>query len=123
MVGAGGVENGQIEVAQPNPVGQSAPLNTLVEGCRLPVNRNKDDAQGDWTPAEILSIRKNSSGENQYYVHYVDFNKRLDEWVTQHRLDHRLDPFRDYSISLWVPSSAYSALIYDCKNKSLNYYR
>ena len=91
MVGTGGVENGQIEVAQPNPVGQSAPLNTLVEGCRLPVNRNKDDAQGDWTPAEILSIRKNSSGENQYYVHYVDFNKRLDEWVTQHRLDHRLD--------------------------------
>lgn len=82
------MENGQIEVAQPNPVGQSAPLNTLVEGCRLPVNRNKDDAQRDWTPAEILSIRKNSSGENQYYVHYVDFNKRLDEWVTQHRLDH-----------------------------------
>ena len=92
MVGTGGVENGQIEVAQPNPVGQSAPLNTLVEGCRLPVNRNKDDAQGDWTPAEILSIRKNSNGENQYYVHYVDFNKRLDEWVTQHRLDHRKGP-------------------------------
>ena len=104
MVGTGGVENGQIEVAQPNPVGQSAPLNTLVEGCRLPVNRNKDDAQGDWTPAEILSIRKNSSGENQYYVHYVDFNKRLDEWVTQHRLDHRLDLSGslhwDYSSSL-----------------------
>ena len=116
MVGTGGVENGQIEVAQPNPVGQSAPLNTLVEGCRLPVNRNKDDAQGDWTPAEILSIRKNSSGENQYYVHYVDFNKRLDEWVTQHRLDHRLD-LSDGRIHRRQSFSAYStALIYDDKN-------
>jgi len=82
------VENGQIEVAQPLPTGQSAQLNALVEGCRLPVNRNKiDEHKVEWTPAEILSIRKNSNGENQYYVHYVDFNKRLDEWVTRNRLD------------------------------------
>merc|ERR1719445_2707188 len=25
----------------------------------------------------------------QYYVHYVDYNKRLDEWVTEDRLDTR----------------------------------
>ena len=24
-----------------------------------------------------------------YYVHYVDYNKRLDEWVTEDRLDTR----------------------------------
>ena len=36
------VENGQIEVAQPRPLGQHAQLNALVEGCRLPVNRNKE---------------------------------------------------------------------------------
>ena len=49
----------------------------------------KDEHKVEWTPAEILSIRKNSNGENQYYVHYVDFNKRLDEWVTRSRLDLR----------------------------------
>ena len=26
---------------------------------------------------------------SQYYVHYVDYNKRLDEWVTEERLDTR----------------------------------
>ena len=28
-------------------------------------------------------------GVFQYYVHYVDYNKRLDEWVTEDRLDTR----------------------------------
>ncbi len=28
-------------------------------------------------------------GVVQYYVHYVDYNKRLDEWVTEDRLDTR----------------------------------
>ncbi len=83
------VENGTLEVAQPVPLGQAATLGTLVEGCRLPVNRTKSIDQSDWTPAEILSIRKNSHGEYQYYVHYVDFNKRLDEWVHHKRLDIR----------------------------------
>ena len=25
--------------------------------------------------------------KKQFYIHYVDFNKRLDEWVDQDRLD------------------------------------
>merc|ERR1719319_2214599 len=33
----------------------------------------------------------------QYYVHYVDYNKRLDEWVTEDRLDTRkIEPPRKY---------------------------
>ncbi|XP_047235829.1 histone acetyltransferase KAT5-like [Girardinichthys multiradiatus] len=36
--------------------------------------------------AEILSV-KEVSGRKLYYVHYIDFNKRLDEWVTTDRLD------------------------------------
>ncbi|XP_062481271.1 histone acetyltransferase KAT5, partial [Pezoporus occidentalis] len=36
--------------------------------------------------AEILSV-KDISGRKLFYVHYIDFNKRLDEWVTQERLD------------------------------------
>ena len=80
-----------LTLAHPVPSGQEATLGMLVEGCRLPVNRTKDD-QTDWTPAEILSKRKNSKGEWQYYIHYVDFNKRLDEWVGQSRLDLRNGP-------------------------------
>merc|ERR1719273_2119666 len=38
--------------------------------------------------AEILSIRT-IDGVNQYYVHFVDYNKRLDEWVNEDRLDTR----------------------------------
>ncbi|XP_071441083.1 histone acetyltransferase Tip60 isoform X1 [Hetaerina americana] len=65
---------------------------SLVEGCRLPVNMHNDD----WPLAEIISI-KETKGTKYYYVHYVDFNKRLDEWVTEERLDTRkvLFPRRD----------------------------
>nr|CAB3257885.1 histone acetyltransferase KAT5 [Phallusia mammillata] len=57
----------------------------VIEGCRLPVKRDLE-GQIEWHLAEILSIRE-FDGNNQYYVHYVDFNKRLDEWVAESRLD------------------------------------
>lgn len=37
--------------------------------------------------AEILSVRHLSNGQTLYYIHFIDFNKRLDEWVTEDRLD------------------------------------
>lgn len=37
--------------------------------------------------AEILSVKQTLSGDSMYYIHYIDFNKRLDEWVSQDRLD------------------------------------
>ncbi|KAL0878888.1 hypothetical protein ABMA27_003897 [Loxostege sticticalis] len=58
---------------------------SLVEGCRLPVRMQGGD---DWPLAEIISI-KESRGQRGYYVHYVDFNKRLDEWVGESWLDTR----------------------------------
>ncbi|CAH0727079.1 unnamed protein product, partial [Brenthis ino] len=58
---------------------------SLVEGCRLPVRMQGGD---DWPLAEIISI-KEVRGEREYYVHYVDFNKRLDEWVGESWLDTR----------------------------------
>ncbi|KAJ0176064.1 hypothetical protein K1T71_008238 [Dendrolimus kikuchii] len=57
----------------------------LVEGCRLPVRMQGGD---DWPLAEIISI-KEIRGQRGYYVHYVDFNKRLDEWVGESWLDTR----------------------------------
>ena len=38
--------------------------------------------------AEVMSIRHDSASTTvEYYVHYSDFNKRLDEWVTVDRMD------------------------------------
>ncbi|KAE8288271.1 Histone acetyltransferase KAT5 [Larimichthys crocea] len=45
-----------------------------------------DYTWGDSALAEILSV-KEVSARKLYYVHYIDFNKRLDEWVTGDRLD------------------------------------
>ncbi|XP_055054919.1 histone acetyltransferase KAT5a isoform X2 [Misgurnus anguillicaudatus] len=58
----------------------------VVEGCRLPVLRKNQDNEDEWPLAEILSVKDNP-GRKLYYVHYIDFNKRLDEWVTPDRLD------------------------------------
>ncbi|XP_038145049.1 histone acetyltransferase KAT5 isoform X2 [Cyprinodon tularosa] len=58
----------------------------IVEGCRLPVLRKNQEHEDEWPLAEILSV-KEVSGRTLYYVHYIDFNKRLDEWVTTDRLD------------------------------------
>ncbi|CAH0755193.1 unnamed protein product [Diatraea saccharalis] len=57
----------------------------LVEGCRLPVRMQGGE---DWPLAEIISIKEHH-GQRGYYVHYVDFNKRLDEWVGESWLDTR----------------------------------
>ena len=56
-------------------------LSEVREGCRLPVRMKNTE---DWPKAEVICIK-----QNKYYVHYVDYNKRLDEWVTEDRLDTR----------------------------------
>uniref|UniRef100_A0A6B2L5W3 histone acetyltransferase n=1 Tax=Arcella intermedia TaxID=1963864 RepID=A0A6B2L5W3_9EUKA len=45
----------------------------------------KDNAYHE---AEIVEKRVNDEGNYEYYVHYLEFNKRLDEWVPEDRLDH-----------------------------------
>jgi len=40
----------------------------------------------DHTPCEIIETRFNDEQHrHEYYVHYLDFNRRLDEWVTADR--------------------------------------
>ncbi|XP_077185550.1 histone acetyltransferase KAT5 isoform X4 [Paroedura picta] len=63
-----------------------AEVEEVTEGCRLPVLRRNQDNEDEWPLAEILSV-KDISGRKLFYVHYIDFNKRLDEWVTHDRLD------------------------------------
>ncbi|KAL8293411.1 hypothetical protein RQP46_000112 [Phenoliferia psychrophenolica] len=89
-------------VSPPNTVA----LSSLVTGCKVFVERPLDEQP---RKAEILSIRtkllsraaKRANRENkdkmdtdhvpveeglEYYVHYVEFNKRLDEWVLGTRI-------------------------------------
>src|SRR4051794_39808813 len=40
---------------------------------------------------EVLSNRINYEGNQEYYIHFVDFNKRLDEWVPEDRIDIKKD--------------------------------
>ncbi|PNS18652.1 hypothetical protein CAC42_5191 [Sphaceloma murrayae] len=44
------------------------------------------EKEGEKRRAEILSIRT-IRGNLSFYVHYEDFNKRLDEWVSHERID------------------------------------
>ena len=81
-------------------------LSAVTEGSRLPVRmRHPGEEKAaatfpesqngfeEWPMAEILSIRTTDGGVSQYYVHFVDYNKRLDEWVTEDRLDtRRIEP-------------------------------
>ena len=41
---------------------------------------------GEARKAEILSIKQRTD-RLSFYVHYVEFNKRLDEWVSADRID------------------------------------
>eukprot|EP00092_Neocalanus_flemingeri_P021517 GFUD01023335.1.p1 GENE.GFUD01023335.1~~GFUD01023335.1.p1 ORF type:complete len:504 (+),score=133.73 GFUD01023335.1:58-1512(+) len=60
-------------------------LSAVTEGCRLPVRMKNSE---DWPKAEVICLRQ-VKGSLMYYVHYVDYNKRLDEWVSEDRLDTR----------------------------------
>ncbi|KAG9509496.1 Histone acetyltransferase Tip60, partial [Fragariocoptes setiger] len=51
----------------------------IIEGCRMPVRKS---GTNEWPLAEIITIRDTHDGRKEYYVHYIDYNKRLDEWRT-----------------------------------------
>ena len=69
-------------------------LAAVTEGCKLPVQLQAGNKDSEWPKAEVISIRNiESTGERQYYIHFVDYNKRLDEWVSEDRLDtRRIEP-------------------------------
>lgn len=62
----------------------------LKPGTKLMVRKQLDN-ENFFYKAEVMSSRlKDSSGlagDLEYYVHFIDFNKRLDEWVDMSRLD------------------------------------
>ncbi|KAL2853440.1 hypothetical protein BJY01DRAFT_232211 [Aspergillus pseudoustus] len=77
VAGIGGTATGT-----PDPVEKGfATLNTIRIGVKAMVHKD-----GELRKAEILSIKQRKDGL-AFYVHYVDFNKRLDEWIASSRLD------------------------------------
>ncbi|KAF2361324.1 Histone acetyltransferase domain MYST-type [Trinorchestia longiramus] len=60
-------------------------VSSITEGCRLPVLML---ASQEWPLAEVISIAEKDN-QKMFYIHYIDYNKRLDEWVDESRLDLR----------------------------------
>ncbi|KAK9467959.1 acyl-CoA N-acyltransferase [Lipomyces arxii] len=63
------------------PPSSMATITQLRVGCKVWVSKD-----GDFRLAELLSIHT-KKGQPIFYVHYQDYNKRLDEWVPVDRLD------------------------------------
>ncbi|KAK5085218.1 Histone acetyltransferase [Lithohypha guttulata] len=79
MVGHDATHDGE---TTPAPLEKGfATLNQLTIGVKAMVEKN-----GEPRKAEILSVKQRNGGLT-FYVHYVEFNKRLDEWVNADRID------------------------------------
>ncbi|CAI5452624.1 unnamed protein product [Caenorhabditis angaria] len=68
-------------------IGEEKPkenVERVVEGCRIMV---KMVSQNEWRQAEIISRSRAQNGMMKFYVHYIDCNRRLDEWVTEDLID------------------------------------
>ncbi|KAG0207221.1 Histone acetyltransferase [Mortierella sp. GBA30] len=72
----------------PNVIVTGGTISSIVIGCKLQVLHG---TPAEYRKAEILSIRPTPTPEDatrcEYYVHYSDYNKRLDEWVVPERLN------------------------------------
>ncbi|KAI8881074.1 hypothetical protein K501DRAFT_286547 [Backusella circina FSU 941] len=67
----------------------AAPVNCKLYVEKISSSNGKEDSE--FRRAEILSSRDSPNHGLEYYVHYVEFNKRLDEWVSIKRLDFSRD--------------------------------
>ena len=79
--------------ANPPPVGSPLSLTSnetnlsLIPGCKLLVEKQLSDGTRQYRKAEVMAVRTLPTGRVQYYVHFMEFNKRLDEWVGVERMD------------------------------------
>ncbi|KAI9757578.1 MAG: Histone acetyltransferase [Chaenotheca gracillima] len=75
-------DTSQEAAGTPDPVEKGfATLATLRIGVKAFVEKD-----GEKRKAEILSIQ-HRKGQPNFYVHYEEFNKRLDEWIPAPRID------------------------------------
>jgi histone acetyltransferase MYST1 len=61
--------------------GEASPY-TIEVGARM----RAEWRDGELRDCEIIERRVTPDGVSQYYIHYTEFNRRLDEWVAAERL-------------------------------------
>ncbi len=66
--------------------GEEERMRLLTPGTTLQVLKNIDGTQF-YQRAQIMSQRVGDDGQPEFYIHFSEFNKRLDEWVPLERLD------------------------------------
>lgn len=81
-----GKTNGKAPTVEETPapvqkVDMNVAINELRVGCKVHVEKDGEDRV-----AEILSVQMRR-GNLEFYVHYVEFNKRLDERIAAARVD------------------------------------
>ncbi|KAG0353997.1 acyl-CoA N-acyltransferase [Gamsiella multidivaricata] len=80
--------NSTVSSPFPTTVVTGGTIGSIVVGCKLQVLHGQPP---EYRKAEILSIRPTATADDparsEYYVHYSDYNKRLDEWVAPERLN------------------------------------
>uniref|UniRef100_A0A1A8GAY0 Histone acetyltransferase n=1 Tax=Nothobranchius korthausae TaxID=1143690 RepID=A0A1A8GAY0_9TELE len=97
--GSGGEEDEAEALARPREAGGSSIQHTPDGGGVLGSGREQEvsveigetylcqRADKTWHTAEVIQSRLNEQeGREEFYVHYVGFNRRLDEWVGKSRL-------------------------------------
>nr|2RNZ_A Chain A, Histone acetyltransferase ESA1 [Saccharomyces cerevisiae] len=63
------------------PRGSHMSVDDIIIKCQCWVQKNDEERL-----AEILSINTRKAPP-KFYVHYVNYNKRLDEWITTDRIN------------------------------------
>eukprot|EP01147_Barroeca_monosierra_P009021 gene9021-1350_t len=71
----------QLDIQAKMTILQSINVNS-IDGCMTQCQMR----DGSWHEAEILA-HKEVNGVRKYYVHYSHFNKRLDEWLPESRVN------------------------------------
>ncbi|KAJ1930051.1 Histone acetyltransferase [Tieghemiomyces parasiticus] len=102
--------SGTPNVSEPDAMQPLSSLDEIKVGCKVFVEKSVNPAEPEYRKAEILSIRTvkatraeirlareratehsgpdiQSTETLQYYVHYSEFNKRLDEWIRPDRIE------------------------------------
>ncbi|KAH9386204.1 histone acetyltransferase HTATIP [Nematocida major] len=85
--------------------------NGLIVGCKVSVSSMQNNEELT-RRAEIIAIRNTPDGA-LYYVHYIGFNKRLDEWISHEKVDTKTIEFPKKKKQKEEPKNKNTAVVAD----------
>ncbi|GMT24720.1 hypothetical protein PFISCL1PPCAC_16017 [Pristionchus fissidentatus] len=77
-VSSNSCSNGASEKMDMDDKEKAVAYDQITEGCRIMARMT---TTRQWHDAEVISVRVNPEGTYAFYVHYLECNRRLDEWV------------------------------------------